>query len=254
MLCVPGFPDDASPFAALAAGLADAGQRVVAPYLRGYAPSPLGGSLALPDLVEDLGAILDALAPTGPAAYVGHDYGAQLGYAALTRWPERFAAAVLLAGVHPALIERNARRLPKQLWLSRYILFFQLGGLADRAVARHDFAYVDRLWRRWAAPGFRPDPAHLARVKAPRGASRPAPVAMYRGGGFDLPADPITVPTLFVTGADDGCSLPSLADGQDALFTGCYQAQVWDGVGHFPHLERPADTLHAIRDWLGDNA
>lgn len=254
VLCVHGFPDDASTFDALAAGLVATGRRVVAPYLRGYAPSPLDGSLAFGDLVDDLGAILDALAPTGPVAYVGHDYGAQLGYAALTRWPERFAAAVLLAGVHPALITRNARRFPRQLWLSRYILFFQLRGLADRAVARDDFAYVDRLWRRWAGPGFSPPPEHLRTVKATLRASMPAPVAMYRGGGFDLPPDPIAVPTLFLAGADDGCSLPGLADGQETLFTATYEARTWTGVGHFPHLERPADTLHAIRHWLGDNA
>lgn len=254
VLCVHGFPDDASTFARLATGLAEAGRRVVAPYLRGYAPSPLDGSLAFADLVADLGAILDALAPTGPVGYVGHDYGAQLGYAALTRWPERYAAAVLLAGVHPALIERNARRLPKQLWLSRYILFFQLGGLAERTVARNDFAYVDRLWRRWAGPGFMPSAEHLRAVKDTLRASMPAPVAMYRGGGFDLPAEPIAVPTLFLAGADDGCSLPGLADGQDALFSNAYEAQIWDGVGHFPHLERPAATLRSILGWLGDNA
>lgn len=79
-------------------------------------------------------------------------------------------------------------------------------------------------------------------------------MAMYRGGGFDLPPDPIAVPTLFVAGADDGCSLPGLGDGQERLFTNAYEARIWDGVGHFPHLERPADALHAIREWLGDNA
>jgi len=254
VVCSHGFPDDASTFDTLAEGLATAGYRVVAPYLRGYAPSPLDGSLAFHDLVEDLGAILDALSPAGPVGYLGHDYGAQLGYAALARWPERFAAAVLLAGAHPAMIRRNARRFPRQLWLSRYILFFQLGGLADRAVARHDFAYVDRLWRRWAGPGFEPPAAHLRAVKGTLRASMPGPVAMYRGGGFDIPAAPIAVPTLFVAGADDGCSLPGMADGQEALFTCRYAAQVWPGVGHFPHLERPADTVRAVRDWLGDDS
>lgn len=253
VLCGHGFPDDASTFDALAAGLAAGGRRVVAPYLRGYDPSPLDGSLAFADLVEDLGAVLDALDPVGPVGYVGHDYGAQLGYAALTRWPERFSAAVLLAGVHPAMINRNARRFPRQLWLSRYILLFQLGRIADRAVARGDFAYVDRLWRRWA-PGFPPPAEHLREVKDTLRRSMPAPVAMYRGGGFDIPPTPIAVPALFIAGADDGCSLPGLADGQDTLFTAGYQARIWPGVGHFPHLERPAETVRAVTDWLNQNA
>src|SRR3712207_7153421 len=61
-------------------------------------------------------------------------------------------------------VQRNARRSPRQLWASRYIVFFQLGTYADRRVARNDFAYVDALWRRWA-PGFTPPAGHLAHVK-----------------------------------------------------------------------------------------
>lgn len=252
VVCLHGFPDDASTFDALAEELAGAGFRVASPYLRGYHPSPLDGSLAMPDLVEDLGALLDVLSPGRPSGFVGHDYGAQIGYAALTRWPERFSAAVTVAGAHPAVITANARRLPKQVWMSRYIVFFQLGRFADRAVERRDFAYVDRLWRRWS-PSFTPSAEHLAHVKQTLRRSMPGPVAMYRGGGFDLPAAPIRVPTLFLSGAADGCAMPELARGQDALFTAGYRAEVWPGVGHFPHLERPAETARSVTAWLQQN-
>lgn len=247
-LLLHGFPDDASTFDALATRLSGEGYRTVAPYLRGYAPSPLEGPLTLDALVSDLIAIADALSPDRPVHFVGHDYGAQVGYLAMTRAPHRFAAAVTLAGAHPAAINRNMRRLPRQWWMSRYIVFFQLGQLADRAVARNDFAYVERLWRRWA-PGFPPPPAHLARVKSTLRRSMPAPIAMYRAGGFDVPAVPIAVPTLFIGGADDGCLLPELARGQDALFTRGYATQTWQGVGHFPHLERPDQTACSVLDW-----
>ena len=80
----------------------------------------------------------------------------------------------------------------------------------------------------------------------------PAPVAMYRAGGFNVPAEPISVPTLFICGAEDGCLLPELAEGQDALFPGGYAAQVWPGVGHFPHLERPRETRDAVVSWFQD--
>jgi len=171
----------------------------------------------------------------------------------LARAPARFRAAVLLAGAHPAAIARNSRRLPRQLWLSRYLVFFQLGPLADRAVARRDFAAGDRLWRRWA-PGFPPPADHLARVKDTLRRSMPAPVAMYRAGGFGIGTDPIATPTLFLCGADDGCALPGLARGQDAFFTDGYCEQTWPGVGHFPHLERPDRTAAAVRDWLDRHA
>lgn len=252
VLCVHGFPDDASTFDGLATSLARAGHRVTAVNLRGYAPSPLDGSLDTDALVEDLLAVVDAESPDAPVGLVGHDYGAQLGYSALARAPRRFRAAILLAGAHPAVVQRNARRSPRQLWMSRYIVFFQLGAMAEHRVARDDFAYVERLWRRWA-PGFTPPPEHLARVKRTLAASMPAPVAMYRGSGFAVPEEPIAVPTLFVCGADDGCALPFLADGQEALLTSGYRAERWEATGHFPHLEHPDRTAGAVLDWFGDH-
>ena len=187
VLLLHGFPDDASTFDQLGQTLADQGYRAVAPYLRGYAPSPLDGPLTLDALVADLLALAGVMSPHRPIGFVGHDYGAQIGYLAMTRAPERFAAAVTLAGAHPAVINRRMKKLPRQWWMSRYIILFQLGDVADRAVARDHFAYVERLWRRWS-PGFTPPPRHLARVKATLGRSMPAPIAMYREGSFDVPA------------------------------------------------------------------
>lgn len=249
VICLHGFPDDASTFDGLASALAQAGHSVVSPYLRGYAPSPLEGPLTIEALVDDLLAITDALSPDRPVLFVGHDYGAQIGYAALAREPGRFAAAVTLAGAHPAAIGKNMKRLPRQWWMSRYIVFFQMGGFADKRVALRNFAYVETLWRRWS-PGFHPPAGHLDRVKATLAKSMPAPVAMYREGGFEIGKDPIATPTLFVCGDQDGCLLPALSDGQDALFTGGYQRQVWNDVGHFPHLEQLARTADAVLAWF----
>lgn len=249
VICQHGFPDNASTFDDLAAPLAHAGFRVAAVNLRGYAPSPLDGCLDLPELVEDLLAVIDELSPDAPVGFVGHDFGAQLGYPAMAAAPGRFGAAVLLAGAHPAFVTRNARRSLRQLWLSRYIVFFQLGWLADRVVARDDFAYVDRLWRRWA-PGFTPCDEHLTSVKRTLAASMPAPVAMYRAGGFDVAERPIAVPTLVVNGADDRCARPFLGEGQERLFTSAYQSETWPGTGHFPHLEHPERAAHIILEWL----
>ena len=78
----------------------------------------------------------------------------------------------------------------------------------------------------------------------------PAPVAMYRAGGFDVPEQQIAVPTLAVFGSDDGCALPGMADGQHRLFTRGYRAQTWRRTGHFPHLEHPQRTADTVLEWL----
>jgi len=49
--------------------------------------------------------------------------------------------------------------------VSRYIVFFQFGKMADRAVAKDNFAHVDWLWARWA-PTYTPSAAHPDHVKA----------------------------------------------------------------------------------------
>ena len=249
VVCVHGFPDDASTYDGLATSLVEAGYRVAAVNLRGYSPSPLNGSLGFNDLVDDLLAMIDALSPNAPVSLVGHDYGAQMAYPAMARSPHRFRRAVLLAGAHPGFVQANARRSLRQIWMSRYIALFQLGRCADRRVARDDFAYVDKLWRRWS-PGFTFGPEHRAHVKDTLRASMPAPVAMYRGGGFAVPRNEIPVPTLYVAGADDGCALPFLADGQDEVFTGGYTPETWEATGHFPHLEQPDRTADAVIRWL----
>lgn len=250
VVCVHGFPDDASTFDGLGAGLAAAGYRVAAVSLRGYAPSTLAGPLDLDTLVDDLALVVDALSPTEPVHLVGHDYGAQLAYPLTARSAGRIASAVLLSGAHPAYLQRNARRSLRQLWMSRYILFFQLGSVADRWVARRDFAYIEALYRRWS-PGFAMPAAHVRHVKETLAASMPGPVAMYRGGGFEVDAAPIAVPTLYISGDDDGCALPSLADGQDAVFSAPYRAELWAATGHYPHLEHPERALAAVLEWLG---
>lgn len=248
VLLLHGFPDDATTFDSLGQGLADAGYRALSPYLRGYAPSPLVGSLKLDNLASDLVAIADHVSPRQPVCLVGHDYGAQIGYVALAQAAARFKAVVALAGAHPAIINRNIRRHPRQWWMSRYIVLFQFGRIADRWFAANDFAQVDRLWQRWS-PGFRADPQHIDHVKRTLAASMPAPVAMYREGGFDVPARTVDASLLYIAGSRDGCLLPALVAGQAGLFRD-YEESLWPDVGHFPHLERPAETLKATLDWF----
>lgn len=249
VLCVHGFPDDGSTFDDLASGLASHGHTVSSMHLRGYAPSVTDGPFTLDGMADDLAAVADAVSLGEPIHLVAHDYGAQLAFAALTRHPGRFRSSVLISGAHPDAIRRNGRRDLRQLWFSRYIVFFQLGPRADRAVARDDFAYLDRLWDRWS-PGRVPDGVHRARVKRTIARSMPAPVAMYRGGGFTIGDARIDVPTLFIAGRDDRCISPRMSHGQERYFSGRYRRECWEGVGHFPHLERPQRMLDAAVSWF----
>lgn len=249
VFCVHGFPDDASTFDSLADNMVGAGYQVAAMNMRGYAPSPLEGPLGLEDLVADILAVIEALSPDAPVHLVGHDYGAQLAYPAMSRHPRRFRRAVLMSGAHPAFVQRNARRALRQLWMSRYIVFFQLGRTADRRVMANNFAYIDRLWRLWS-PGTDLPAPHRAHVKDTLRSSMPGPLAMYRAGGFSIPPNPSR--SRPCTSPEKTTAAPCHTSPRDRsvsspLGTGARSGKT---PGTIPNLEHPLRTAVAVINWI----
>ncbi|HLL22050.1 MAG TPA: alpha/beta hydrolase [Kofleriaceae bacterium] len=216
-------------------------RRVIAPYLRGYAPSPTTGPFDVEALATDVIALLDRVG--GPVDLVGHDWGAIIAYTICMRAPERVRRAVTLAVPHPRTFMRGLRR-PAQLRRSWYMAFFQLPGAA-RVTAARDFALVDRLWRVWS-PGFTLDAARRRELHDCLAASWPSPLRYYRPQRFR--GDLITTPVLQLHGADDGCILPPTGD--DAHRFAERVLTVVPNTGHFLHLEDPTGIAARITSWL----
>lgn len=259
VLCVHGFPDHPGAFSRLMADLAAAGFWCVAPWLRGYAPSTLRPPYDMAKISEDLEKIASTLSPDERAVIVGHDWGAVATYQVLARWPERFGRAVTLSAPHPVAFARNAMRVENQLRRSWYMFFFQISLIAERAVAKDDFAFVDRLYRRWS-PGYDPDPEHMTELKACLARSMPAPIEYYRAAlrptrarlrSFnELARMQIATPTLYLHGARDGCIGYGVARGQERFFKAELRSELLSGVGHFLLLEDPKRVNARILEWL----
>lgn len=265
VLCLHGFPDHAGSFRHQLPALAAAGYRAVAPTMRGYEPSSQPDASASSyhplRLAHDVVAWSRQLSEE-PVRVVGHDWGAVATYLALALAPERFARAATIAAAPVDVVQRAPLRLPSQLRLSWYMFFFQLRGIADRAVARNDFAFLERLWRDWS-PGWRFDPAELEAVKATfrqPGVLRSA-LGYYRALFNPFLADslalsrlarkPCTVPLLAITGASDGCMDTRLHDMLDrSLFPAGLRVERVAGAGHFAHQERPDEVNRLLIDWL----
>ncbi|MEZ4401124.1 MAG: alpha/beta fold hydrolase [Kofleriaceae bacterium] len=255
VLVLHGFPDAPPSFAGMITALAAGGLRVIAPWLRGYAPSPLAGPYDVDTLAGDVLALADAVSPDHPVALVGHDWGAVVTYVACARAPARIRAAVTLAVPHPATFVRALAR-PAQLARSWYMAAFQLPGV-ERLAAAADFALIDRLWRRWS-PGFElPDAVRRALHQTLR-TSWPAPLLYYRAMTRP-PAeavarlrrrDRIAVPTLYLHGADDGCIGVEVGRGAERFFDGGYRREVVPAVGHFLAAESPAEIAARVTAWL----
>jgi pimeloyl-ACP methyl ester carboxylesterase len=254
LLWLHGFPDHPPTAAPFLARLAPA-RRVIAPWLRGYAPSPLDGPFDLDTLAADAAAIIERIAGAGGRAdLVGHDWGAVITYRVCATAPERVRRAVAMAVPHPRTFVRAVRR-PAQLRRSWYMLLFQLPG-AERLVRARGLALIDRLWRAWS-PGFTLDDERRAELHACLAASLPAPIEHYRalvrplaGVGARLTSwsRPIETPLLQLHGEEDGCILPP-REPDDRYFR-ARVLEVVSNAGHFLHLEQPAAIAARVAGWL----
>lgn len=248
-----GFPDAPPTATAFLDQLARQGRYVLAPWLRGYAPSPTAGPFDFASLTGDVLALIDRWSPGQPVELIGHDWGGAITYDAAVTAPERIERAVTLAFPHPLTFLSRPRLA--QLRLSWYMGLFQVPGSGIIARARN-LALIDRLWRQWS-PNFSLDPAVHAELHEHLRASMPAPLnyyrAMLRPGILKAArrlAQPITVPLLYLHGADDGCILPPSVDDRHR-FAAPHVREVVPDVGHFLHVEAPEVLAERIAAWAG---
>lgn len=252
LLFLHGFPDHPPTGKAFFAELEAQDHRVLAPWLRGYAPSPRRGPYDLLTLVDDIVALVDAWSPGIPVDLVGHDWGGVLTYLVCGAAPGRIRSAVTLAMPHPRTLVAQLRT-PAQLRASWYMALFQLPG-SNWLAARDDFSLIDRLWRSWS-PGYTLPAAERAALHAMLGESMPAPLEYYREARrharklLALDAPKLSTPLLALHGADDGCVLPPTLDDR-RRFAARYERETLAGLGHFLHLEDPARVAARIAAFL----
>ena len=259
ILALHGFPDHARSFRYQLRALAEAGYRVIAPYMRGYAPTeiPDGGYFGVPALAQDAIALAEALSDE-PVVLMGHDWGAAAAHTAAAIAPERFSKLITMAVPYGSAFSQSLVTNPEQQRRSWYMFYFQLP-MADAAVPLNDFAFIERLWRDWS-PGWDIPMEELASVKATLGKPGVLAAALsYYRHAFNPPPDApqgggatqqIQVPALYIHGREDGCIGVQLADGMEVLFDNGLQKVIVDGAGHFVHQEKPDEVNRLILEFL----
>ena len=229
-------------------------RRVIAPWLRGYAPSVIEGPYDLDTLAADLVAIMDRVSPGQPIDVVGHDWGAVITYGVCAIAPARVRRAVTLAVPHPLTFLRELQTAA-QMRRSWYMALFQIPG-SERLVRANGFAMIDHLWRVWS-PNFTLDEARRTALHACLAQSLPAPLGYYRAMVRPLAkfrerarrlAAPLTPQILQLHGADDGCIPPPTED--DARRFTRRELEVVPNLGHFLQLEAPDRIAQRISSWL----
>jgi pimeloyl-ACP methyl ester carboxylesterase len=265
MLLLHGFPDHAPSFAPQIDAFAEAGYRVVAPFMRGYAPtgpSPDGMyftvsmGLDAVELIEKLG--------YDDAVVLGHDWGATAACGAAVLAPDRVSKLIFSAVPYGPALGQAFVTNPAQQHRSWYVFFIQTP-LADMSIPLNDFAWIEYIWRQWS-PGWDFPNELIGGVK--KTLAKPGVLAaalgyyrspfQYQLGDAELAgmqsrinAEPIEVPALYIHGADDGCIGVDISEGMEGLFPSGLQYEVVDGAGHFVHLEKPAEFNKLVLEFLG---
>jgi len=262
-----GFPDDIHAYDEVAPPLADAGYRVIVPYLRGYGPTrfldaktPRSGEQAA--LGRDLYDLIDALDLKRPIL-AGYDWGGRAGCVVAALWPERVGGLVSITGYN---IQSIASANQPQSPVAEYRYWYQWYFHAERGVAgltANRGPLCRLLWELWS-PNYRFTDADYAKTAASFDNSDFVAVVIqsYRHRYGNALGDPryaeiearlaqrpaISAPTVVLHGEADGVGPAANSEGHARYFTGPYRREVIPVDGHFLPREAPDAVVKAVRE------
>lgn len=269
-LCLHGFPDTAYGWRKFAPRLVESGWRVVAPFMRGYAPSsiPADGSYHVGALMDDALRVRAAAGSSERDVVIGHDWGA-IAATGLAAMPDSTFTKAVIMSVPPSCTFRGLGQIPdrarlarvvsRQLLRSWYISYFQLPFLPERSASW----VLPLLWRRWS-PGYHAeeDLRHVdaaigtpeswraalgpyrATIRNPRAPAQYAELNRYW-------TEPPELPSLYLHGQDDGCMTPALAHWVERVLPHGSEVSVVSDAGHFLQLEQPDKVAELVLAFIG---
>jgi pimeloyl-ACP methyl ester carboxylesterase len=265
VILLHGWPSDVHDYDAVVPPLAQAGFRVLVPWLRSFGQTrfldpatPRSGQQAA--LGADLRDFMDALSIPS-AVLVGYDWGGRAACVAAALWPERVGGLVAITGyaiqdiaaaARPASAEQEYR-----YWYQWY--FHTERGRAGLATNRSEIARL--LWQLWSPNWTFADSTFQATA-----ASFNNPdfveitIQSYRHRYGNAPGDPaydaaeaalakqpaISVPTIILHGEADGVGAPSVSVPRDHLFTSLIERRLIPRAGHFLSRENPEEVIAAV--------
>jgi pimeloyl-ACP methyl ester carboxylesterase len=267
VILLHGWPYDIHSFVDVTPMLAQAGYRVIVPYLRGYGTTRFLSAETMRNgqpsaLAVDIIALMDAL-KIEKATLAGFDWGARTANIMAALWPERCKAMVSVSGYLIGSQEAGKMPLPPKAELQWWYQFYFATerGRAGYEKYRHDFAKL--IWQ-LASPKWDFDDATFDRSAA--AFDNPDHVAIsihnYRWrqdlaqgeARYDdlekrLALSPvIAMPTITMEGDANGAPHPE-PSAYAKMFSGKYSHRtIKGGIGHNLPQEAPQAFAEAVAD------
>jgi len=262
-----GWPYDIHSYADVAPLLAEAGYRVIVPYLRGHGTTRFLSDKTFRNAQQsvvavDIIALMDAL-KIEKAILAGFDWGARTADIIAALWPQRCKALVSVTGYLITNRERNKAPLPPEAewaWWYQYYFATKRGQLGLEQY-KHDFAKL--IWKN-VSPTWHFDDATFDRTAAAFDNPDWVPIVIHnyrwrlglaegdpRFGGLEkrLARNPaISTPTITLDGELDPFTPPGDGAGYRGQFTGAYGHRTLKGIGHNVPQEAPEAFAEAVVD------
>lgn len=286
VILLHGFPELAFSWRHQLPALAAAGYRAIAPDQRGYGGSdipPRVEDYTVQTLIADIEGLMSALS-TGPALFVGHDWGA------LVLWTMALLRPELMRGLVNLNIPFQPRPPIDPMVLARerlgddfYIVNFQDSDEADRRFAQDVPHFFDVMMRHGqitrerfeTLPKVKRVLSLLAAMDREESGGEPllseeeraCYVAAFERSGFTGPINwyrnwsrnwastagvrqMIDVPTLFIGARDDVIVAPRHIEAMKPHVPDL-EIHMLDDCGHWTQQEKPDEVNTLLLDWLG---
>lgn len=290
VVLVHGFPETPVSWHHQVGPLVAAGYRVVAPWLRGYGPSPAvddPADVTADHVADDLAGVAEALG-VERAVYVGHDWGAASVWATAELRPDRTAAVAALSVPFTARSQRPPLERLAETFADRffYMLFFVAADRrAETALSADVRATLEATYATWSGHppaearwDLPPDASILDQVTAgptpwldhrvlDEGVTAftehgfTGPLSYYRAMDLTwhrVPAygtSPVTCPAMFLAGELDGVLRFTPTRAMAAPLVPDLRADVRvPGAGHWVQQEAPEQTTAALLAFLREVA
>lgn len=259
VILLHGFPDAAYGWRYVIPKLAS-DYHVLAPTLRGYTGAELpSDGYDLPTLADDLRSFMAA---TGSERVhlLAHDWGAAIGWEAVTSTPDAFLSFTALDVPHPRAAATMFERSKTQRRYRKFVRKMVMPGAASYiagldAETRMKVFYLDRLQD--DSP-LRPQDAAYYNAAYDDRADVWGPIRYYKTlvrerktiADRYASAGPVTVPTLVLWGKEDRNWLPALAKMSCEYVSARCEHEVFANAGHYLQWEKPEDVAAAWRAFV----
>lgn len=254
LILLHGFPEDARAWSSLMEPLSDKGYFVVAPDILGFGHSDTPRNVRdsrLNLLSEDL-IFLALKYDKQTFQFVGHDWGAAIGWELLRLFPEKVTKAALMNSPSLGVFKKALLFNPQQVLKSWYMFFFQIPWLAEALLFAKDKWILKKALKEGSYGKITRERILELTDLWDSKRKLTSMIALYRllpMMTFSQFKGEVKPPLLLICGGKDPFIKTTLFH---KSISDCREGKVivLKNSGHFPHYEEPEELLSLLKAFL----